>query len=773
MPDQRSVMKEFRSLDQKRQGAGLSPQEEARYAQLRELVGSEEAGAGGPRPGFDVNAAAARLRDSLLPAGLRNRPPPEPERAAPPEPPEATAAQALQAAFDEQPFASLGPDAAPARDPYFDPASLDAEAAPQDPSSATGNDPGATWDPNAPGYDPDAPLDPNAAAYDPASAAYDPNAPAYDAEGRPLDAYGQPYDPNAQPWDPAAQGYDPAVAANDPNAPEAFDAGAQQAGVGVPGWEDGIAAAGAEPPQGGAPELDGFAENQDAPAAFDRSALDFGATALAGPDDAAQADEPGTGYAGASSPAGGAWATPGAEDAALDASARWNAAPGFGPEQEPGGAGALPAAPGEPAWGDPSAEAWPPPAAAEARPDAAPSGRSAPAASLGEYDADGGAGGPSPDPLEAMLPFDPARAAAIEPGQVPEGFETGAPLFEPETGIPAPSGLGDYDDTAAFDFPAAGGPGQERSEFTAAHALVPGASAGWQPEAALDDGGFALASEGSFSGAAPPADVPVPAAPPLDLDFDVSAAAPEAAPDLPVPPPPSAAVDDVIIEEIPTIDGEEILEEVPHPAAVAAPVLDALDTAAPPAGDAGPAPATSEIPAAEPPPEPSPPLAEEAAPVAPGTQAPATPEPPEPDFDVATEPEVPSAAPSPPSAAHVAGSHRVVVHTVEGQVKRGVLEDSDLDAVVLGLASQTGGEPEMIQTDKVKAIFFMLAPGEKPPLAEGKKVRVTFRDGRQVAGFSPDYREDAVGFFMIPADSRTNTGRIWVYQSAVRQVAVS
>jgi hypothetical protein len=42
-----------------------------------------------------------------------------------------------------------------------------------------------------------------------------------------------------------------------------------------------------------------------------------------------------------------------------------------------------------------------------------------------------------------------------------------------------------------------------------------------------------------------------------------------------------------------------------------------------------------------------------------------------------------------------------------------------------------------------------------------------------VAGFSPDYHEGGVGFFMIPADTRTNTGRIWVYQAAVKQVSVS
>ncbi|WP_408629086.1 DUF6982 domain-containing protein, partial [Anaeromyxobacter terrae] len=120
-----------------------------------------------------------------------------------------------------------------------------------------------------------------------------------------------------------------------------------------------------------------------------------------------------------------------------------------------------------------------------------------------------------------------------------------------------------------------------------------------------------------------------------------------------------------------------------------------------------------------------------------------------------------------------AGSHRVVVHTLEGTVKRGVIEDADLTAPALALASAPGAAAEQIATEKVKAIFFMLAPGEAPPAAEGKKVRVTFRDGRQVAGYSPAYREDGPGFFMIPGDTRTNTGRIWVYRAATKEVSLS
>ena len=121
MSNQRSVMTEFRFLDQKRQAEGLTAEEAARYAQLRELVGPETAGP--PRSGFDVNAAAARLRESLLPAGLRSRPAePPPPAAAPPEPPPpAPEALALEQAWAEAPFAELAPEPA---DPLFDPGSL-------------------------------------------------------------------------------------------------------------------------------------------------------------------------------------------------------------------------------------------------------------------------------------------------------------------------------------------------------------------------------------------------------------------------------------------------------------------------------------------------------------------------------------------------------------------------------------------------------------------------------------------------------------------------
>ncbi len=121
--------------------------------------------------------------------------------------------------------------------------------------------------------------------------------------------------------------------------------------------------------------------------------------------------------------------------------------------------------------------------------------------------------------------------------------------------------------------------------------------------------------------------------------------------------------------------------------------------------------------------------------------------------------------------AYIEGEHRVIIHTVEGQVKRGAIRDVNLLDESIPLEQQTGFAPERIPISRVKAIFFMLATGSRPPQPDGQKVRVTFVDGRQVAGFSHDYKSAGEGFFVIPADTRTNTSRIFIYRASVQAVA--
>jgi hypothetical protein len=124
------------------------------------------------------------------------------------------------------------------------------------------------------------------------------------------------------------------------------------------------------------------------------------------------------------------------------------------------------------------------------------------------------------------------------------------------------------------------------------------------------------------------------------------------------------------------------------------------------------------------------------------------------------------------SASFVEGEHRVIVHTAEGHVRRGVVRDLDLMDAVIPLELQAGTPPERLSSSRLKAIFFMNARGATPAAPDGDKVRVTFNDGRQLFGFSTDHRGSDPGFFLVPADNRTNTARIYVYRSSVQNVSV-
>jgi hypothetical protein len=232
-------------------------------------------------------------------------------------------------------------------------------------------------------------------------------------------------------------------------------------------------------------------------------------------------------------------------------------------------------------------------------------------------------------------------------------------------------------------------------------------------------------------------------------------------PPLPPPDPSFAAVvveaPEEIIPEIGDDDVEEIVEPADEPVAVA--TVSWVDEAGP--GDEV---VSLDALLATPPPA----NAESLAPPLP-PPLPSTPTPPP---EVGSGPHAAATHdPFAPSPSFVSGDHRVVLHTAEGQVLRGSLANADLCDAELPLL-QPNGAVARIPASHVKAIFFMLPSGERPPAAAGTRLRVVFGDGRQVSGLSPDYSPDSSGFFVLPLDIRTNTARVWVYRAAVRQITV-
>src|SRR5439155_1252678 len=103
------------------------------------------------------------------------------------------------------------------------------------------------------------------------------------------------------------------------------------------------------------------------------------------------------------------------------------------------------------------------------------------------------------------------------------------------------------------------------------------------------------------------------------------------------------------------------------------------------------------------------------------------------------------------NAMAVDGEHRVAVHTRGGRTLRGTMRDVDLSKSQFPLVPQGGGEPEAVYRAEVKAIFFMLAPGEPAHAGDGGKVRVTFADGRVIEGIRDGAEAEKLGQVSKPA----------------------
>ena len=110
------------------------------------------------------------------------------------------------------------------------------------------------------------------------------------------------------------------------------------------------------------------------------------------------------------------------------------------------------------------------------------------------------------------------------------------------------------------------------------------------------------------------------------------------------------------------------------------------------------------------------------------------------------------------SPTFVEGEHRVVLHTLEGQVRRGTMSDVDLLDPVIRL-NPAGPTPDAIPADRIKAIFCMPGPGDTPLPQNGQRIRLSFSDGRQIVGFSEDVEVGENGSSSSPPTSaRTPPG---------------
>ena len=91
----------------------------------------------------------------------------------------------------------------------------------------------------------------------------------------------------------------------------------------------------------------------------------------------------------------------------------------------------------------------------------------------------------------------------------------------------------------------------------------------------------------------------------------------------------------------------------------------------------------------------------------------------------------------------------------------------------------TQREGKDVQMKDLKAIFFAkdfvgnseyTESQELTSQNQGRKAEVTFRDGEKLAGTTDAYNPDKVGFFLVPADPRSNNLRVFVITKNAAQI---
>jgi hypothetical protein len=129
------------------------------------------------------------------------------------------------------------------------------------------------------------------------------------------------------------------------------------------------------------------------------------------------------------------------------------------------------------------------------------------------------------------------------------------------------------------------------------------------------------------------------------------------------------------------------------------------------------------------------------------------------------------------------GRIKVVVRFANGKILKGYTQDFFPNKDRFHLFPT--GKPDALGVDvfvkDLKAIFLVrdfagdpqyrerkkFVNGEKP---SGRKLEVTFLDGELIVGYTFGYDRNRPGFFVLPADPKSNNIRVFVVASAVRQV---
>jgi len=128
--------------------------------------------------------------------------------------------------------------------------------------------------------------------------------------------------------------------------------------------------------------------------------------------------------------------------------------------------------------------------------------------------------------------------------------------------------------------------------------------------------------------------------------------------------------------------------------------------------------------------------------------------------------------------------NKVVIRYQDGRIAKGFTADFSPNKEIFHLTSNDtpNAKGTEVRLGDLKALFFVKDPvgnpkheeskqfdDSKPPV--GRRIKVTFKDGETLVGTTQGYQPNRPGFFVVPADPKSNNERCFVISAATRNVA--
>ena len=123
---------------------------------------------------------------------------------------------------------------------------------------------------------------------------------------------------------------------------------------------------------------------------------------------------------------------------------------------------------------------------------------------------------------------------------------------------------------------------------------------------------------------------------------------------------------------------------------------------------------------------------------------------------------------------------KIIAKYRDGRMLRGHTNSFHASRSQLQVSKQPDrGDSVFVPVAQLKAVFFVRTFEGDPwyvetttfgSQAKGRKLEVTFNDGEVLVGSTLSYRHDGEGFFVYPADQKSNNLRVFVVLAAVRHL---